>query len=278
MDLSRRRATASAMVLVAVLGVAGCGSDDPEPGPAAGPGASTATTSASSTAAGGPAGEGSASTAPARAGSGGAGACPGDGTVPPEGATEVTEVSADVDGDGSDDRVLAYREAGGPGRMAVELAAGGTSDVDAGGPADGPAPLSLLGGAHLGGTGETVLAVTGSGASVVVVGLFQLVECAISHVAYPGGQPAQLPVGGTVTHGDGIRCASGPDGAGLVRLTATSSDGESFTTTHTRYRVDGNTLVEVGSASGELDRGSAGPELDRYYTIDCPTLDHGPAG
>jgi hypothetical protein len=136
----------------------------------------------------------------------------------------------------------------------------------------------LLGGVDLGGDGDTVFAVTGSGASVVVVGLFQLVECAISRVSLESGEPAELPVGGTVTHGDGIRCTRDGDGPGLVRLSATSDDGEHFQTTDVRYRVDGNTLVEVGSDSATLGRGAAGAEIDRYYTIDCPGLERGLGG
>ena len=270
MDLSRRRRmwpTAVAVVLV----VAGCASDTPESSSPAGPDASSTTTSA-------PGASSTTAARPTTTESGGEGACPAAESVPPAGATDVSEVSADVDGDGNDDRALAFREPGGAGRVAVELAAGGTAAVDAGGPPHGASRLSLLGGAELGGDGETLLAVIGAGASVDVVGLFQFVECAISQVTDEAGRPVELPVGGSVTHGGGLRCTAGPEGAGLTRLTATSSDGVMFSTTDTRYRVDGNTLVEIGSTSGTLDRESAGAEVDRYYTIDCPDLDDRPTG
>lgn len=270
MGLSRRRRMWTTAVAVALV-VTGCATDSPDGSSPVGPDASPTTTSAP--------GESSTTAArPTTTESGDDGACPAAESVPPAGATDVSEVSADVDGDGNDDRALAYREAGGTGRVGVELAAGGTAAVDAGGPSDGDSRLSLLGGADLGGDGETLLAVVGSGASVNVVGLFQFVECAISQVTDEAGRPVEFPVGGTVTHGDGLRCTAGPEGAGLTRLTATSSDGVSFSTTDTRYRVDGNTLVEVGSNSGTLDRDIAGAEVGRYYTIDCPGLDHGPAG
>lgn len=199
-----------------------------------------------------------------------AGDCPSDEAVPPPGATDLSEISADADGDGAPDRVVAYREADGNRRVAVELAAGGTAAVDASESSiDGPAPLSVLGGVDLGGDGQTVLAVTSAGASVVVVGLFQFVECALARVSLEGGQPAELPVGGGVTHGDGLACTD----ESLVRLSATSTDGETFSTTDTRYRVDGNTLVEIGAESATLTRGSDDAELERYSTIDCPGLE-----
>ncbi len=183
----------------------------------------------------------------------------------------MSEASTDVDGDGDADRVLAYRQGDGDRRVAVELAAGGSAAVDASeSTIDGPAPLSLLGGADLGGDGRTVFVVTGGGASVVVVGLFQFVECALARVVLQTGQPAEFPVGGGVTHADGLACEAGA----LVQRNAASTDGESFDTTDTRYQVDGNTLIGQGAeASGTLS--SDDDALDGYYTITCPSLERG---
>jgi hypothetical protein len=193
--------------------------------------------------------------------------------VPPPGASDVSEVRADVDGDGAPDRVVAYREADGNRRVAVELAGGGSAAIDASeSSVDGPAPLSVLGGADLGGEGSTVVAVTGGGASVVVVGLFQFVECALTRVSFESGSAAELPVGGSVTHADGLACT----GDRLVRLSATSDDGETFAATATRYRVDGNTLVELGAEQTTLTRGVDDAEIERYYDIDCPGLERTP--
>lgn len=201
--------------------------------------------------------------------------CPGGGAVPPEGAENVSEVSADVDGDGADDRVLAYRH-NGDRRVAVELTGGGTDAVDANASEIvEPAPLSVLGGVALGGDGETVFAVTGAGASVVIVGLFQFVECALTRVSFESGQAVELPVSGAITHGDGLRCAPGGDGPPLVRLSATSTDGESFTATETGYRVDGNILVEVDTQTTTLTRGADDKAINAYYILDCPNLEHG---
>ena len=202
-------------------------------------------------------------------------ACADNGPIPPAGATDVTEVAADVDGDGRDDRVVSYR-VGGTGRVGVELASGGTAAVDASDAAqlDGPAPLRVLGGADLDGDGETVLVTTSAGASVVVVGLFQFVECSLSRVTSPSGQTVALPVGGAITHGDGIACENGA----LVTRSALSSDGEAFVTKDTTFRIDGNTLVEVSAESGTLSRPGDAAALDRYYTLDCPSLERGLGG
>ncbi len=203
------------------------------------------------------------------------GGCPDNGRVPPADATDVTEVAADVDGDGRDDRVVGYRRRDGARRVGVELAAGGSAAVDAGEAGlDGPVPLRVLGGTALGGDGETVLAVTSAGASVVVVGLFQFVECSLATVTFPSGQTVALPVGGAITHGNGVTCAGGE----LVTLSAMSSDGQSFATEDTAYRVDGNTLVQVRNDSGTLARPGDAAALERYYTLDCPSLDRDLAG
>lgn len=270
------------MALAVALVLVGCRGSGPDVDGAApststtastGPTASFAPTTGSTSPPDG--GDGAGPEAPGP-GATGSGACPDDGPVPPAGATEVTEVTADVDGDGSDDRVASYERADGTRRIGVELTSGGSAAVDAGTATgiDGPVALRVLGGADLGGDGETIFAVTGAGASVIVVGLFQFVECALSPVVFSSGQPVALPVGGGITHGNGIACTSG----GLLALSAMSSDGETFAADQSRYRIDGNTLVQVGTDTTTLARPGDAAAIDRYYTIDCPSLDRGLAG
>jgi hypothetical protein len=107
-----------------------------------------------------------------------------------------------------------------------------------------------------------------------VVGLFQFVECAIARVSFPSGENVELPLGGGITHGDGIACAE----ATLVRLSATSTDGEAFSATDTSYQVDGNTLIEVDSETATLTRATDDEEINRYYALDCPALENPPGG
>lgn len=272
----RRLAALGLTVTVLVTGCSrGPGSVDDGSSLAPVPTSSVATTTPSTSATTTP-GPGSATGSGATGGEGSS-RCPSRDPLPQAGATGVSEVAADVDGDGQVDRVVGYRRPNGAGQVAVELAAGGTAAVGAGG-ADGAEPLSVLGGVALGGDGETVLAVIGAGASVTVVGLFQFVECALTPVLLPSGEPAELPVGGTVTHGDGLACAASGDSLRLVRLTATSTDGETFVTDDTAYRVDGNTAIEVDSEGEMLTSGADGAEIQRHYALDCPGLQRGLGG
>jgi hypothetical protein len=246
-------------VVAALTVLAGCAGGEGDEGAASSSSSSAPTMATSST-----------SPPPSSTTTGGA-SCPGDDPVPPDGADDVSQASVDVDGDGADDRVLAYRLDEGDRRVAVELAAGGTAAVDASASEiDGPAPLSVLGGVQLGGDGETVFALTGAGASVVIVGLFQLVECALARVMFPSGEDVQLPVGGAITHGDGLACTDDT----LVRLSATSTDGETFTATETSYQVDGNTLMETNSETSTLTRATDDEAINAYYAIDCPALEN----
>lgn len=271
MRTARPRRSVALGLAVAVL-VTGCargsGDDDQRSSVAPIPTSSVPTTTTSTTTSTSTPGPTSGPGAAGSSGSGGSG-CPSREPVPPTGATDVNEVAVDIDGDGQADRVVGYRRPDGAGQLAAELAADGTATVDAGG-GDGAEPLSVLGGLALGGDGETVLAVIGAGASVTVVGLFQFVECALTPVFLPSGEPAELPVGGTVTHGDGLACAGSGDSLRLIRLTATSTDGETFVTDDTGYRVDGNTAVEVSSDGETLTTGANGSAIQRHYAFDCP--------
>ncbi len=271
MTMPTPRRTAVLATVLAVV-VAACAGDDPGSAvPTSTPSTATSSPSPSSSTSSRTADESGTpdrpTTSTSDSASPGGGDCPTEDAVPPAGATDVSEASADVDGDGAADRVLAYRQGDGDRRVAVELAGGGTSSVDASQSSiDGPAALSVLGGVDLGGDGHTVLVITGGGASVVVVGLFQFVECALSQVSLESGQPAELPVGGSVTHADGLECTDGT----LIRLSAVSADGEDFSTTETRYRVDGNTLIELGTEAATQATLEA-----RYSTINCPGLERG---
>ena len=210
--------------------------------------------------------------APARSTTVTTAACPG-GPVAPEGATGVTEAGADLDGDGAGDRMVAARLDAGGRTLAVELSSGGTAAAELGSSEPGgPSPLSVLGGADLGGDGETAFAVTGAGASVLVVQLFQLAGCDLVAVTDESGQVVDLPVGGGVTHGDGFTCG---DGA-LVVSDADSTDGETFRASRTTYRIEGTTLVQTAAETTTLRRDADDEAIAAAYRIDCPALDRAP--
>lgn len=198
-------------------------------------------------------------------------ACPG-GEVPAAGANDVTEANGDIDGDGADDRVVSYRLGDGSRVIGVDLARGATATFNLGdAELAGPSPLSVLGGIPLAPDAETVLAVTGAGASVVIVQLFQLEGCDLVPVTVDNSVLVELPVGGGITHGDGLTCRDET----LVQRSATSFDGETFEASETTYRLEGTTLLEVASETSTLTRGPDDDVINSYYTIDCPGLTQG---
>lgn len=69
------------------------------------------------------------------------------------------------------------------------------------------------------------------------------------------GVAAEFPIGGTVTTLGGVRCETGE----VVRLEATSVDGETYVTTATQLAFDGTALTTSGTDSATI-------------TADDPTL------
>ena len=76
------------------------------------------------------------------------------------------------------------------------------------------------------------------------------------------GEPAAFPVGGTVTHAEGIRCEEDH----LVVVSALSDDGETYQTVEKSYAVEGDDLVLTGEIGSTVDAEGAQP----YYELDCP--------
>lgn len=112
--------------------------------------------------------------------------------------------------------------------------------------------------------GEVQLAIVDRGASVDVVSLFATVDCALEAVQLDGA-PATLAVGGSVNHGDGVRCEDGT----VTVLSATSDDGETYQATAVTYEVDGTELVEVDREASTIDAQADPAVLDPYYRLDC---------
>jgi len=77
------------------------------------------------------------------------------------------------------------------------------------------------------------------------------------------GAPVALPVGGTVTHGEGLACT---DDGRLVVKAANSDDGLTYQAVDTTYEIDGTTLVEVDVAAASIEAADVQP----YYELDCP--------
>ena len=99
----------------------------------------------------------------------------------------------------------------------------------------------------------------GSGAAADVVDVYVHGPCGWA-------RQLELPIGGTVTHLDGARCA---DGA-LIVLQARSDDGTTYTTSAQRYTVtSGPALTRDGQpVTGTV--GASDPSLADYAGLDCP--------
>ncbi|HEX4905637.1 MAG TPA: hypothetical protein VFU93_09310 [Acidimicrobiales bacterium] len=130
-----------------------------------------------------------------------------------------------------------------------------------------PVPVTAVGGepAEIAATaGDVTLAVVDHGASVDVVGVFTTVDCAYEPVSM-GTDPATFAVGGSVTHGDGLRC----EGGRITHLSATSDDGETYQAVAVTYEVEGTDLVEVDRSASTIEAQTDPGTLDPYYRLDC---------
>jgi len=110
--------------------------------------------------------------------------------------------------------------------------------------------------------GDVKLAVVDHGASDDVVSLFE--GCNLTPVSLDGSTAA-LPIGGTVTHGDGIRC----NGDDFIVLSATSDDGETYQAKATTYRLEHHALVATSTKASTIIAKQEADTLRGYYELDC---------
>jgi hypothetical protein len=118
----------------------------------------------------------------------------------------------------------------------------------AGGAELGPPPriASVL---DLDGDGtDEVWVQAGSGASVLLYGLYRVDGCLLAPVAL-GGVPSSFPVGGTVGTQVGVFCT---DSGGVAAVMATSDDGERYVGDRIDYRLEGGELVQQTTEPFEL--------------------------
>lgn len=142
-----------------------------------------------------------------------------------------------------------------------------TTVADAACPGGDPAPPEAADGTPaeiVARAGAVQFAIVDRGASVDVVSLYRTIDCELEPLSL-GGDTAALAVGGSVTHGDGIRC----DGGEITVLSATSDDGATYQATATTYRVEGVELVEVGKTAETIEAQADPDGLGEYYRLDC---------
>lgn len=161
-------------------------------------------------------------------------ACP---DVPTPAGDASRSSSADLDGDGSDDRLSVF-----PGAVLwADLSGGGSASAELG----DVDPVLPVGGVDLDEDGDDeAWIVAGSGAATQRLVLLDLQDCRLEPISPPGG----LPVGATVRNASGLSCEDA-DGDGrfdtVVHAQLSSSDGERYVGTATRYRSTSGGLEPV---------------------------------
>jgi hypothetical protein len=170
----------------------------------------------------------------------------------------------DVDGDGRADAITTS-----DGLLSVRLTSTGAT-VTAPVSADAPGAAAVLGTADVDRDGRAEVFVrTAQGASTTFATPYRFDGTAL-HVVLRDGEPAQLGIGGSVTHGDGFRCTS----TGLLEVSqAETEDGASFSVKTASYRLRGDALVQVRSSTTVAAQGDEA--VDRAYTVSCGSVTAG---
>ena len=244
--------------VAALFPLTACAGDEavaPSPSPArSGPPSPTATTSGTSTA--------TPSTTASRSAS------------PTPAPTLRAAADGDVDGDGRRDQV-AVSDPGtgateGTWRLMVRLTSGPTRTASVHGDASGAPEVFGVVDADADGRAEVFLK-TGQGASAQIYTPFRLVGASLVEMTR-GGSPAQLVVGGGVTHGDGFSCEDlVPGGAReLVVRSVTSSDGAVYQGTVTAFALTGGELVAARRTS--FNAPADDPRVRAAYDVRCGSL------
>ncbi len=136
-------------------------------------------------------------------------ACPGSGGLPPQAANN-TLAAADVDGDGQPDTLHSYTigDVGQPGAwwLQVSFAGGGGTALQIVDPGANLSGVQVFDGYDIDGSGtDEFFARVGAGASATILGLFEVVECAIERVTVDGA-PTEFPVGASLNFVSGLSC------------------------------------------------------------------------
>jgi hypothetical protein len=134
----------------------------------------------------------------------------------------------------------------------------------------GGADITSSAGSPPDGSGAEAFVQIGSGATGPSVGVFQLIDCALTRLVGPQGtQPSLFAIGGSVTHLDGLRCDGTAGGQRLVQLSATSTDGISYDTKETRLQVEDGKFSALGAPiTATLDFNGA--QQQGFGGLACP--------
>lgn len=269
------RGLVAAVAMLGLLASAGCSKDSKKPNAASASSSSASSSAAPTSTSSSSSSSSTESAPPASSGPCSAPAVPGS-------AVNVTTAEGDFDGDGSNDTMTVYGtgSAAQPSPYHVHMDLGGAHGsldaaiVDAA--TDGAQVVKALGGAEISqssglppdGSGVEAFAAIGSGASDTLVAVFQLTNCTLTRLTGPqGNAPSNFPIGGSVTHLDGLRCDGSAGGQRLVVMSATSDDGFTYTTKETRLQVANGHFTPDPPVTDTID--AQNPRLQAFSSLDC---------
>jgi hypothetical protein len=196
-----------------------------------------------------------------------AGACEGlPSPLQPGPGPDVTSANGDFDGDGNLDQLIGYRDPGGTWWVQMVFSYGYATQTAVFG------PVTALGAQDFGGTGQDVgFAFVDHGASTQLVGFFFAPGCDINEATIAGtGSVARFPIGGGVTHLDGMFCTFD----GFTTTSATTGDGINWEYTTTDYLWVPALLEFQASASSVSLLTSPANDATIFASaeFDCPLL------
>ncbi|MEM7142802.1 MAG: hypothetical protein AAF548_17395, partial [Actinomycetota bacterium] len=201
--------------------------------------------------------------------------CPGDGALPGD-AQYATLAGGDVDGDGDVDTIHAYAT-GDPDTpnqwwLQVSFTGGGGSAYAVDNPGALLSGVQANDGVDLNGDGtEEFFAKIGSGASVLGIGVFDVVDCELVHVAIDG-QPSELATGGTVNRFFGFECldidVNGANDFLLVYSGQRLGESTDFEVTAIQYAVQNGELVQILADGLGMTEGE--PGFMEFGGEECP--------
>ena len=191
-------------------------------------------------------------------------ACP-QAPPPAADATDSTFVTGDFDGDGLADVLSTYivpSEA--RWHVRVEFDAGGSDDVTIV-DSNMATPARPIGGHDVDGDGtDEAFVRVGSGASAVLVGLYDVAACGLTRVTV-GPDPAVFPIGATIGNVSGLACNVVGD---LDRLFAQQVTADEYEGGFEPFTLTGSVLTP-GAGDGA---GFSAAEAGELATLDCGTL------
>jgi len=178
---------------------------------------------------------------------------PGPGPAPscpdipvPAGPVDLTTGTGDYNGSGGADTLYVYNAGNGTWVLLVQFAGGGAAQASVNSAELFAGGAAALNGGDIDQNGkDEVFAREGAGAYAAIIGVHEVVGCALVPVV-PGGSPALLPVGASVGSISGAQCGGGDGGASALFLAEGGSvDGSTYDIVTREHRLNGTVLDEI---------------------------------